>query len=172
MNHESTTRPTFVPTPSDLFVKEINTQTLSAWLPYWDCVGMNFELQNSDIDDEHPEWRMHWVFAVVMLRTVGHVLAKVDSRKSNVHERVIQGCWTQWKAHKAENWVFWDFIENERNNILKAYEFGVELDEHGLWHAGLGEDGVQLMREGTYWWRSELENIERALVSDAGAGRR
>jgi len=138
-------------------------------MPYMDCVCVNFELQNSDIDHEHPEWRMHWVFGVVMLRTVGHVLAKVDSRKSGAHKRLIQDFWNRWKADRAENWVFWEFIEDERNNILKAYEFGVEIDEHGLWHARLGEDGVQLLRESTYWWRLQLESIEIALVANAEA---
>jgi len=156
---------------SDLFTMRIAKQTLSAWQPFYDCVQVNFELQNSDIDDEHPEWRVHWVFGVAMLRTIGHVLAKVDSGVSPKHMQVINSHWERWKVAKDDNWVFWDFIEDERNNILKAYKFGVDIDEHGLWHSGLGHDGLQLMREAAYWWRRQLINIEDEVSRQASVAR-
>jgi hypothetical protein len=157
-------RPSAIPIHSDLFVRKIFPETLSAWVPFADCVGMNFELQNSDIDEEHPEWRMHWTFAVVMLRTVGHVLVKVDRHKSARHKQTIDAYWTRWKGDRLANWIFWEFIEDERNNILKTYKFGVEINEEGLWHSGLAEDGVQLIREAAYWWRNQLEGIEKELA--------
>lgn len=43
----------------DIFVRVPTHQTLSAWTPFWDTVSILFEFQNSDIDDEHPEWRFH-----------------------------------------------------------------------------------------------------------------
>ena len=43
----------------------------------------------------------------------------------------------------------------------KAYKFGVDVDDNGLWHSDLGHDGIQLMREATYWWRRQLLKIER-----------
>jgi hypothetical protein len=160
----SATRTTFIPTHSDLFTKVVENKTLHAWDPFQDCVGMNFVLQNSDLDEEHPEWRMHWVFGVTMLRTVGHVLAKIDARSSARHRRAIDQSWKNWKAHREDNWIFWDFVENERNNILKAYKFGVDLTEEGLWHSTLDHDGIQLLREATYWWRRQLLDIESQIT--------
>lgn len=155
--------PTFIPERSDLFTKTIAKVTLNAWRPFDDCVRVNFELQNSDIGEDYPEWREHWVFGVVMLRTIGHVLSKVDSLTSRKHKDAIDRRWGNWKLDRVNNWVFWDFIEDERNNILKAYKFGVDVDEHGLWHSGLGRDGIQLMREAAYWWRQQLIDIEAEL---------
>jgi hypothetical protein len=37
-------------------------QTLRAWEPFWDCVTILFEVENSDIADgkeELPEWRLN-----------------------------------------------------------------------------------------------------------------
>lgn len=62
-----------------------------------------------------------------------------------------------------QHWVFWEFIEQERNNLLKTFNFGVELDEQGLWYPSLEMDGVQLLREATYWWRRQLEELEEKL---------
>lgn len=162
-SNKPASRPTFIPKRSDLFTKTIDGKTLNAWEPFYDCVHVNFELQNSDVDDEHPEWRVQWVFGVAMLRTVGHVLAKVDGAISAKHSNTIKAHWERWKSAKSDNWIFWEFIEEERNNILNTYKFGVDIDKHGLWHDELSHDGIQLMREATYWWRHQLISIENAL---------
>lgn len=46
MAEQRGSRPTFIPKVSDLFTKRIAKQTLSAWEPFYDCVNVNFELQN------------------------------------------------------------------------------------------------------------------------------
>lgn len=124
---------------------------------------MNFELQHAELDEEHPDWRMHWVYAVVMLRTIGHVLDKVDGERDQAHRTIVRAAWERWRNNRSENWVFWEFIERERNNILKTFAFGVELDDHGIWYSSLDMDGVQLLREATYWWRDQLESLEARL---------
>ena len=66
----------------DIFTLKIEKQTLKAWKPFWDCVGILFQFQNSAIvdgEDELPEWRLYWVAGITLLRTIGHVLAKVDA---------------------------------------------------------------------------------------------
>ena len=155
-------RKSFIPDRSDLFTRVSPVRTLKAWEPFAECVAMNFELQNSDVGPDFPEWRMKWVYGV-MLRTIGHVLEKVDTKTSDQHQDVIRSAWQRWKSDHGGNWIFWDFIEQERNSILKTYDFGVELGDGFLWHTGIGQDGVQLMREATYWWRSELEDLEARL---------
>lgn len=67
-------------------------------------------------------WRPRWVAVVTLLRAVGHVLNKVDSECSIEARAVIEEAWEGLKGSKPE--IFWQFIEEERNNVLKAYEFG------------------------------------------------
>lgn len=67
------------------------------------------------------------------MRTVGHVLAKVDARVSPAHAEAVNGLWAKLKADRRSSAIFWDFIEEERNNLLKTYAFGAKLssDEDG-----------------------------------------
>jgi hypothetical protein len=150
----------------DIFVRSPPKQTLKAWEPWHDCVVILFEFQNSDVDEEHPEWRLFWVAGVALLRTVGHVLAKVDASESLKHKREIDRLWSDWKTSPTENTVFWDFVEKERNSLLKTYEFGASLehDENGCYvtYQG-GEDAFELFREAVYWWRLQLETLEDRL---------
>ena len=37
----------------------------------------------------------------------------------------INSAWNRWSGDKAANAIFWEFIEEERNNILKEYHFSV-----------------------------------------------
>src|SRR3990170_5538825 len=121
----------FIASPSDIFTRVPPEQTLAAWRPFWATVSILFELQNSDIDDEHPEWRFSWIAGVALLRTIGHVLDKVDAKVSQRHENAIRSTWNGWKNDRTTHWIFWEFVEDERNNVLKSYTFGVTLDDNG-----------------------------------------
>ena len=68
--------------------------------------------------------RVLWAGALALLRAVGHVLHKVD-RADPRQRPLIDAAWDRWTADKAANAVFWGFIEEERNNILKEYRFSV-----------------------------------------------
>jgi|SRR5665213_1043634 len=71
-------------------------------------------------------FRISWVAIITLLRTVGHVLRKVDSQLSKDHKVVIDNHWQALNSSKPEPKIFWGFIEQERNNVLKQYKFGVE----------------------------------------------
>lgn len=150
----------------DIFVRSPPKQTLEAWVPFWDCVAILFEFQNSDVDEEHTEWRIYWVAGIALLRTIGHVLAKADTLTSPKHKAEIEALWARWKSDLEANSVFWNFIEKERNNLLKTYSFGAELakDDEGYFvkYKG-GEDAFQLFREAVYWWRHQLMALEERL---------
>jgi hypothetical protein len=66
-----------------------------------------------------------------------HVLAKVDGSTSAVHKAAINRLWGEWKDERAEHTIFWDYIEEERNSILKTAEFGAQLIE--------GDDGADIV---------------------------
>ncbi len=58
---------------------------------------------------------------VSLLRAVGHVLNKVDGASCPEMRAAVDEVWSEWKADKTANAIFFDFIEDERNSILKEY---------------------------------------------------
>ena len=74
-----------------------------------------------------PYWRTRWTAVVALLRSVGHVLDKIDGAQSPEWRRVVDEAWFRLKQTKPEPRVLWEFIEAERNNVLKAYEVGAQL---------------------------------------------
>ncbi len=153
----------------DIFVHRPPRQTLKAWQPFWDCVSILFQFQNSDVADgdvELAEWRLNWVAGVALLRTIGHVLAKVDAKESERHSEEIAAFWRELKSHPTENEIFWEFIEKERNNLLKTYSFGGKLavnSSEAYIEFEDGSDAFQLFRCAVYWWRHHLMTIEARL---------
>lgn len=137
-------------------------------------------------------WRVLWAGSVALLRAVGHVLKKVDGADPRIGSAVDQR-YRIWGSERQENAIFWDFIEEERNNVLKEYQFGVSLDEeipllvqsntpNGETEVGVlqlgenlyrplltdhgeGEDARDVYREALDWWQRELTTIEELLKS-------
>jgi hypothetical protein len=66
-------------------------------------------------------WRVLWAGAVALTRGVGHVLNKVDGNKSALKIAARAAC-HRWKS-EPEHEIFREFIDRERNNILKEYKF-------------------------------------------------
>lgn len=89
-------------------------------------VLLDCQLALEMLEDEENEqrWRVLWAGAVALLRSVGHVLRNVDGKDPALRP-LIDSAYDRWKADRAGNAVFWEFIEKERNNILKEYRFHV-----------------------------------------------
>lgn len=72
---------------------------------------------------------------LAMLRSVGHVLNKVDAatpaKKTWLDER-----WSRWKSEP----IFRDFIELERNRLLKEYRGGIAPDDPAIVARGAAAD--------------------------------
>jgi len=151
----------------DVYVRQVNRMSLHAWEPYIFAVSLLFNFQHVECDEDHPEWRIYWFSGVVVLRSIGHVLHRVDSQVSARHRLIIDKFWTDINSSKDENWIFFDFIDRERNNILKEFSFGAQLpsEEDGriLSYNGTHHDGAELFSEAVYWWRAQLEFIEEEL---------
>ena len=76
-------------------------------------------------DEKNPQrWRVLWAGAMALLRAVGHVLQKMDGHNAALRP-LIDAAYHRWKTDHSGNAVFWEFIEEERNNILKEYRFHV-----------------------------------------------
>lgn len=68
--------------------------------------------------------RVRWVALLTLLRAVGHVLAKVDKEHADPQmQAAIDEAWDQLRELKPA--IFWQFIERERNAVVKEYEFAV-----------------------------------------------
>ena len=153
----------------DIFTSDNPDETLAAWGPYGVCVNVLFDLQNSEVEPRWHGWLIPWVAGLTLLRATGHVLAKVDATKSSKHKSEIKSLWRAWTDHRAENWVFWDFIEEERNNVVKEFEFGFQIEPYSEPEEYEVENAVyekiELFREAVYWWRHQLRAIEEALTN-------
>ncbi|NTH46626.1 hypothetical protein G6K98_15970 [Agrobacterium rhizogenes] len=69
-------------------------------------------------------WRIHWAAAVALIRAVGHVLDKVDGRDRYL-KKATAAAFKRWKSDDDAHEIFREFIERERNNLLKEYSSDV-----------------------------------------------
>lgn len=81
-------------------------------------------LQMLEAEQDLGRWRVHWAGALALVRAVGHVLTKVDGADPTIRKQV-DIAYRRWKSDRAAHAVFWEFIEEERNNILKEYRFNL-----------------------------------------------
>lgn len=129
---------------------------------------------------EAARFRVSWVLGVALLRSVGHVLRKIDSERDPCIAEAVGTAWERCKANKEMNAVFWEFIEEEPNNILKEYEFGFlsghidilvtpggtlfALDNNLFCPVAngrfAGEDCRDVLAEATAWWERQLSAID------------
>lgn len=141
------------------------------------------------LEDERDEqrWRVLWVGALALVRAVGHVLWNVDGRIPEARD-AIKAAYGSWKSkQQPEHLVFREFIERERNNILKEYRMNVldssevavvvgdseagyttgTLDEN-LYRPteegfGVGEDARDVYRDAIKWWDEQLARLEAVV---------
>lgn len=82
-----------------------------------------------EAETELPRWRVHWAGAVALTRAAGHVLDKVDGRDPRV-AKATKAAYRLWKSGEEEHEISREFVERERNSILKTYRFSHHpLDE-------------------------------------------
>jgi hypothetical protein len=133
--------------------------------------------------EEHPErFRVLWVAAVALCRAVGHVLQKIDSKSSPQFKAAISRTYSSWKSEPEAHHIFFEFIEDERNSVLKEYEFGfmsgpatlvVLPDGFSTTLADnlfcplsngrfAGEDCRDVLELAVNWWNVQLDQVDRA----------
>ena len=135
------------------------------------------ELLEAETDD--TEFRILWVAGIALARAVGHVLDKVDRKQNDRTKRVISNAYASWRRDKEGNKVFWEFIEDERNRVLKEYELGFLFGPIRVAASGqlftlnenlfcpisdgafAGEDCRDVLREAIDWWERQLQSIEK-----------
>ena len=125
-------------------------------------------------------FRILWVAGIAMARAVGHVLQKVDGESDKAVKAAVASAYSVWKSNRSENKIFWDFIEEERNQVLKQYEIGFLGGQVGM-AAGAelhtldgnvfcpitegpfaGDDCRDVLEQAIRWWEQQLALIEFA----------
>jgi len=136
-----------------------------------------------------PYWRTRWTALTALLRAVGHVLDKIDAARGGELKEAIAQAWAELNKTKPEPRIFWDFIEQERNNVLKIYEVGARLNTtlrpgtvymsrsgqdwsgpsgpttyEAFIQSGVygGRDALEVCREAIAFWQRYLDRIETA----------
>ncbi|MGJ8558932.1 MAG: hypothetical protein ACSHX3_01720 [Litorimonas sp.] len=142
-----------------------------------------------EIETDNATWRILWIASVTLLRTVGHVARKVDGETDPLLAEACNQVFQTWK-HGDEHKIFREFINEQRNLLLKEYDTGMSegdtpvtftlqnpegklsgynalLGENiyrpmkdGPWE---GQDGREVIDEALAWWNTEILRME-ALV--------
>ncbi len=133
-----------------------------------------------EAESDTARFRVLWVAGVALLRSVGDALHKVDAaRDSRVAEATVD-VWKRVEADREKNAIFWEFIREERNNVLKEYEFGFlsgpvdvlvtpdnesfVLDDNLFCPVTggrfAGEDCRDILADAIAWWERELSIID------------
>lgn len=146
-------------------------------------------LDRLEAAEDEQSFRIYWVALVALLRAVGHILEKVDAVKNPGLKTVVDVKWADWKANRTANRIFWDFVEAERNSVLKTYEANYHpgdveivvasnseaelfvLDE-ALFKPLLdgpyaGEDARDVAQEALEWWERQLTEVEALVAKGA-----
>jgi hypothetical protein len=74
-------------------------------------------------ETDYETWKIFWAGAIALIRAVGHVLDKIDGQDPLV-KAAAKEAFYNWKIDEKHS-IFRDFIEKERNNLLKEYASGV-----------------------------------------------
>jgi hypothetical protein len=159
----------------------------------------DFEEALRDFDEAlpTPEWRTRWVGLVALLRSVGHVLDKVDGETNAKWRDAVDKAWERVNSVKPDHKILWEFIEQERNNVLKAYNMGARLNttfrpgpmvlgfsdstvrqilqktgpttHEPFMRSGsyAGRDALALCREAIAFWEKYLSEVEAAATSQS-----
>lgn len=154
---------------------------LAAWEPLRLCEEILERLTNSDFDRDDSNWKILWIAGLATLRAVGQVLDKVDKIDNREIAPIIVEKWQQLKARKSDYPIFWDFIDKERDLILKEFRLGVEAVPIMVANDGGGQfdlvddladmpwellandgsfEATQQFGEAVEFWRAYLTDIE------------
>ncbi len=91
----------------------------------------------------------------------------------------IDEAWSDLNRTKPSPEIFWEFIEGERNNILKAYQFSLEEDEETIRGApykrysfvfqnlDLAQNVLVVLEEAIQWWHTYLDAIDEKAALKA-----
>jgi hypothetical protein len=91
-----------------------------------DCKEACWELLLAEEKNDSQVIKLRWFTCLALLRSVGHVIDKVDRINYNQYQKIFN----EHYKEKKEDSIFKDFIDNERNLILKQYIDYIQNEEN------------------------------------------
>jgi hypothetical protein len=133
-----------------------------------DCDWVIRRMPTGDVNQ--AAGRQSWFAAVALLRAVGHALKNEDAARSVYLREAIEAAWQKWKTNFYASQMFYGFIEDERNALLKEYRFESERKIYVEEAAGVGQRLVLICGQAVApvaalnmawkWWQVEIRRIE------------
>lgn len=160
--------------------QNLDERDFVAWKVWDDAREAISRLEHRERNDPRSNWRPDFIAAITLLRTVGHVLDKVDGERDRETRRRIDARWQKMKQDPVFRW-----IENSRNHALKIYSIPIRQAMVTEWSgpAKMPEDAKDardtsvLFLEGTpepamdqlwaawQWWGEALAAIKHDRAS-------
>lgn len=175
-----------LPTSTYDFTTEVKYY-LRSYRAYFD---VRFALENYPAEGMTlSRWKVYWAGVCSLLKTSIHMM-RHDARSClpGPLKETLVSSWNELRQNKSQYPLFWDFIDRERHNILKEYEFsayetylspdgkqtypsllesidlqGVLLIRGGTYD---GRDALELAKEGASWVGSYLDDTMRRAGLD------
>lgn len=138
------------------------------------------KLGSSTSPGDIQDWDIYWTAGITSLRGIGHTLHHVDRKKSVLNASIIDDFWKNSKFKTFP--IFTEFMEKERNLVLKEAESKVRIREitthiknktfeecaaiHGIEKELFmedGEDALRLYQIALSDWHEHLCIIEQAI---------
>lgn len=119
------------------------------------------------------EWKRRWLTTLTLLRSVGHVLDKVDGTRTPGLRKAIDDKWNAIKSTKPDPLIYWEFIEKERNQILKTSKssggqgvtvvIGGPVTHHYTINSGpfKGREQRDVLKESIKFWVAYLDEVDK-----------
>lgn len=124
-------------------------------------------------NSNHQQIRMTWIACLFHLRAVGHVLKKVDSARSKWIKLASDKAYDNCRSNRFENIIFWEFIELERNALMKEYSakiFDQSIDPENskqkitvVTNILIGTEvytPLEAVNRAIEWWENYLDKVE------------
>ena len=135
-----------------------------------DCKLALKELEIAEKENNFDTIRIRWLTCLVLNRAIGHVLNKVDTPDFEEHKSIFIGAFSKHKYDK----IFTEFIEYERNEIIKKYTAYIENE------VSINEENIRIITEGGDCLITEnghniiteqTESIKRYFIKSDGFGK-
>ena len=149
----------------------------------WKDLKLAHQLLEQETDPDR--FRIFLVAALALVRAIGHVLKNADGQAQL--KPAVESAYKQWKDEPEKHKIFWEFIEQERNRVLKEYELNFDSNPVVAVFAGkskelvdlstlsdnfycpiaegpfAGDDIRDVLEDAITWWDAELTQIERSV---------
>jgi hypothetical protein len=119
---------------------------------------------------EPEHFRIIWVAALAMVRSVGQILDKIDGKDRSIKD-AAKARYELWKGDTSNHLLFREFIKKERDLII--HEYSSTLDPRSAIPIALFNGRPALIGENDLAFNDAFrldENIFRPLISGPWAG--